>query len=341
MGRVQVLAEGALELLDGALVQPLLLHDPVDDGDVQRHHRDRGAGLGDHRLEHGHVGLATAGLERRIDRVRGAVQVFLGLAQRTVPVDRPGDLGADVAEGHGLGVGGQHPGLVQRVDPQLPVLAAHHGDGVGDLLGAGRLDRGLDDLVAVGVHRGGLVGLADRLERRALEFAGVGQAPHRRGQRIHHQVDRAAHFAGQLDRLGAHLVGERIAVDRAAPQARLLGIAVEGGRVVPAGIAGLLLGAGLFEEHAQGGCAVAEGGGDARGQAVAGGRADHQYPFGAIAAHALGLHVLDLVEHVLRAAQRMGGGADEASDFGMDDHDMPLRMRKETPASCHRRSLAV
>ena len=262
---VQVLAEGALQLLDRALVQALVLHDPVDDGDVQRHHRDRGAGLGDHRLEHGHVGRTARRLQPGVDGVGGAVQVLLGLAQGAMPVDRPGDLGADVAEGHGLGVRRQHAGLGQGVDPQLPVLATHHLHGVGDFLLGGRLDRGLDHLVAVGVHRGGLVRLADRLERRALELAGIRQAAHGRGQRVHDQVDRAAHLADQLDGLGADLVGEGVAVDRAAPQAGGLGLAVELGGVVPARVARLLLGAGLLEEHAQGGGAVAEGGGDTRG----------------------------------------------------------------------------
>jgi len=33
-----------------------------------------------------------------------------------------------------------------------------------------------------------------------------------------------------------------------------------------------------------------------------------------------GLGDLDLVEHVMFAADRMGGDADESADFGLDDH---------------------
>ncbi|MNG29978.1 hypothetical protein D3C84_1154950 [compost metagenome] len=71
-----------------------------------------------------------------------------------MPVDRPGDFSADVAEGHGARLRRQNTGGVQGVDPQLPVLTTHDGDGVGNFLLAGRLDGRLDDGVFVGVDGG-------------------------------------------------------------------------------------------------------------------------------------------------------------------------------------------
>src|SRR5690606_39266354 len=46
---------------------------------------------------------------------------------------------------------------------------------------------------------------------------------------------------------------------------------------------------------------------------------DHQHLLRSVAAHALRARGGDLVTHVELAAERMGGGADEAADFGMDD----------------------
>src|SRR6185437_10063513 len=125
-----------------------------------------------------------------------------------------------------------------------------------------------------------------------------------------------------LDRLGAGFVGEGVTVDRLRIETGGLGRLVERGGVIPTGGAGLLVAAGLLEEHAERGGAVAERGGDARGQTVAGGGADHQHALGAFAlVVAGGLGDRDLVEHVALAADRVGGDADETADFGLDDHE--------------------
>jgi len=257
IGAVEAVVEQAVGLLDRIFVDALLLHDLEGDGHVQRDHRDGSAGLGDDGLHHADVGFEAGVAATQL--LGGVVQVLLGLAQGAVPVHRPGDLGADVAVGDGLGVLGQYAGGAQRVDPQRPVLAAHHSDGVLDFLLGGRLDGGLDHGVLVGVDRGVGERLADGLERRAHHFAGVRQLAHGRGQRIDHQVDRATHLVlDDLDRTRAGFVGERVAVDRLAVQAGLLGRLVERGGVVPTGGAGLLRAAGLLEEHAERGGAVAE-----------------------------------------------------------------------------------
>ena len=50
----------ALDLLDAALVGAGGLHDLVEDRDVEGHHGDGGAGLGDERLVDGNPGFADA-----------------------------------------------------------------------------------------------------------------------------------------------------------------------------------------------------------------------------------------------------------------------------------------
>ena len=268
------------------------------------------------------MGTTALGGQLLVDAAGGAVQIFLGATQRTVPVDRPGDLGADVAEGDGAGALSQHAGVVQRLHPQLPILTTHHGDGIFDFLLGGRLDLRFDDGVLVGVDGSRAVGLADRLEHGALHFTAVRQLAHRRGQRVDDEVDFAHVGLDQLDGLGACLVGEGIAVDGLAVEAFLLGELVEGGRVVPACGAGLLLGARLLEEHAQSIGAITEGCRDACREAIAAGRTDHQ--------HLLRTTVTlvtdclagdgDLLGDILLAALGMCGGADEATNLGFDDH---------------------
>jgi len=90
----------------------------------------------------------------------------------------------------------------------------------------------------------------------------------------------------------------------------------------PAGGAGLVLAAGLLEEHAQRGRAVAERGGDARGEAIAGGGADHQHALRTLAVVVDGgPGGGDLFGHVELASDRMGRDTDEAAHFGFDDHE--------------------
>ncbi|MNZ50983.1 hypothetical protein D3C78_687840 [compost metagenome] len=301
----------------GTFVNTLFLHDLEDHRQVQRHDRNGRAGLGDHRLEHGYVG-ATADFFAQA--LGGLVQILLGLAKGAVPVDRPGDLGADVAEGHGAGLWRQYASGVQGIDPQFPVLATHDGHGVGNFLFGSRLDGRLDDGVFVGVDSGRLVRLADWLERRTHQFASLWQLAHRRSQRVDHQIDLAAHFVlDQFDDLGPCFVGEGVTVDRLAVQAFGLGELVEGRGVVPAGGAWLGLGARLFEEHTQGVGTEAERCGDARRQAVAAGGTDHQDLLRTILAHALLAGGFDLITYVQLATGRMRSGADKTANFRVDD----------------------
>ena len=95
-----------------------------------------------------------------------------------MPVDRPGDVGADIGVRNRFAAFSEDAGVGQSVDPEFPVFAAHDGDGVGYLFFGGRLDFGFDDGVFIGVDGGGFVRLADRLQAGADDFAGVRHFAH-------------------------------------------------------------------------------------------------------------------------------------------------------------------
>src|SRR5690606_20334889 len=83
---------------------------------------------------------------------------------------------------------------------------------------------------------------------------------------------------------------------------------------------------GALEAHAQRPGPAAEGRGDARGEPVARGAADDQRLLRAALDGAALLHMADLLLHRSAASDRMGGGAKESTDFGLDDHAFPSRM---------------
>ena len=221
----------------------------------------------------------------------------------------------------GLRAVGQHVGLQQRVDPHLPVLAAHHRNGIGDLLVAGRLQDHVLDHFLVGVQATEADRLADRLEGRGEHFAALRMGTARRGQAVDHQVDLAEIALDGLDGQPLHLVGESVAIDAAGIQAFLVGELLEGRRVVPAGGARLALAARTLEEHPEGIGAGTERGGDAGSQAIAGGGTDDQDLLRSVDDGALGLDVVDLLLDVGLAACRMGSDADEATHARFDDHE--------------------
>jgi hypothetical protein len=70
----------------------------------------------------------------------------------------------------------------------------------------------------------------------------------------------------------------------------------------------------------------AEGGGNAGGQAITGGSADHQHLLGTILDGALGLGISDLATNIGFTTDRVSGGADKAANLGFDDH-MGSRIR--------------
>ena len=129
-----------------------VLHDLIEQRNVERHDRDGGTGLGDQRLVHGDPGLAAERREFAVERALDAFEVLLGLADGAVLVDRPGEFRADVGIGEGMRARGEQSCGEQGVDPHFPILAAHHGHGLGDFVALGRRDGDLIDLAGGGVE---------------------------------------------------------------------------------------------------------------------------------------------------------------------------------------------
>ncbi|MNT79114.1 hypothetical protein D3C72_2184180 [compost metagenome] len=75
----------------------------------------------------------------QVDGLGGGVQVLLGVTDGAVSIEGIGGFRAYVGVGDCLNAWGQTIGLLQRLQPELPILAAHHCDCVADLLrGGGR-----------------------------------------------------------------------------------------------------------------------------------------------------------------------------------------------------------
>ena len=151
-----------------------------------------------------------------------------------VAVDRPGQLGTDVAVGEGAASGREHPAPGERLHPHGPVLAPHHRHRGVDLLPCGRLQFDVGHLGPVGVQRLRAVGRTDRLQHRREGLSRVGMGPPGRRQRIHHAV-----YRREIPLQGGHdtllrLVGERIAVVASRREARSGSPGLESGRIVPA-----------------------------------------------------------------------------------------------------------
>ena len=327
LGAIQRIAKQAVDLLDAALVHAALFHHLEQDRQVDRHGGNGGAGLGDHRLEHRHARIAAARRQPRADVQHPAVEILLRGADGAVPVDIPGQLLADVRVGRGLGAGGEHVRLVQRLDPHLPVLAAHNRHGVVDFRLGGRLEMEFLHLFLVRVDAFLRGRRADRLEGRVVCDTGARMLAPRGRQAVHDEVHVSHVRADLIDRTRLDLVAERVAVDAARIQPRLLGRSVECRRVVPARRPRLALGAGLFKEDSQRLGPTAERRDDAGSKAVAGRCADHQHAFRAAPHGTLGTHVIDLPLHVAGAALGMGGGAEKAANAGLDDHRCNLFVR--------------
>ena len=153
-------------MLNGAFVGALFLHHLVEDGDVKRNHRNGRTRLGDEGLVNGDECRLFAKLS--IHRGGGLLQVFFGAANGAIGVNGPCDLGSDVGIGDGFEVVSEDAGLFHGIDPHLPVFATHHFDGVGNFLFGGGLDGNFFNETLVGVEGVLSVGVASRLENRAV-----------------------------------------------------------------------------------------------------------------------------------------------------------------------------
>src|SRR5690606_3394113 len=99
-GGGEVVGEKALDLLDAAFVQPFVLHHAVEQRNVERHHGNGRAGLGDQRFVDGNDGGARA--VALVHAGGGLLEVFLGPSNGAVGVDGEGQFRSDVGVGDGL-----------------------------------------------------------------------------------------------------------------------------------------------------------------------------------------------------------------------------------------------
>src|SRR5690606_29835614 len=96
------------------------------------------------------------------------------------------------------------------------------------------------------------------------------------------------------------------------------------GGVVITGRGGFFVGGWLFKTQAQGFGARAKGGGNPRGQAIAGRAANNQYVFRAIFYGALGAGVVNLLLHMGSAALRVGVNTDKSAYFWLYNHKVSV-----------------
>ena len=317
---VEAVAEEAVHLLDAIFVGAFGLHDLVEQRDVKWHDRDCRTCLGDECLVHRDPCLAVEWFEFGVEFALHAFEVFLGAADGAVLVNRPSDFGSDVRISNRLHALGEKAFGEQRVYPHLPIFATHHGYGLCDIIALGGLDGDFIHNAGAGVEVTVGIALADRLEHGFVDFAGFGIGAAWRGEAVNHAVDLAEVAFDRGDHLGLHRVGEGIAIERASVESGSAGFIFECGRVVPSGGAALVGFGGFFEKDTDRRSARAKGGGDARGEAVAGGGADHEDLLRSVGDGAAIFHDGDLLGNMLGAADRMSGGADESTDFGCDDH---------------------
>ena len=80
-----------------------------------------------------------------------ALDVLLGLADGTVGINGPSDLGANVGICHAFGAGCEDAGFVERVHPEFPVLAAHNVYSVCYVVTFSRLDSHFGNEILIGI----------------------------------------------------------------------------------------------------------------------------------------------------------------------------------------------
>ena len=109
---VKLGAEHPVDLFNRAFVQAELFHHPETDGDVQRHHRNRGRGLGNDGFQHSDIGAAVEVADRI---AKGVIDLDDILIDLKAGVSGPGRslkenlLHAELSGGtHSYSAGGKH-----------------------------------------------------------------------------------------------------------------------------------------------------------------------------------------------------------------------------------------
>ncbi|MNC25967.1 hypothetical protein D3C75_740800 [compost metagenome] len=257
----------------------------------------------------------------QVDGLGGGVQVLLGVADGAVSIEGIGGFRANVGVGDCLHPWGQTIGLLQRLQPELPVFAPHHCDGVADLLRSGRRQGLLHQGVLLQIQPPAAEGLARGLEHRA-HLATIRQHPEAARQGVDHQIHLAQLLADAVDGLLAQGVGEGIADQVDGDASLQLRRLAKPDVVVPARAAEPLVGRPALERDAQGVGAGPEGQRYARRQPEAGGGPQHQHSPGPVEG-ARRLDAGDLLLHGGAAADGMAVAGHATLDLGMNDHERP------------------
>ena len=189
------------------------LHDLVEQGNVERDHRDGRTGLRDERLVDRDPCLAAQRGELRVEFALHAFEVLLGEADGAVLVDRPCDFRPDVGISQGDGTRRDGIGGEEGVDPHLPVFAAHDRDRLGDIIAFRGFDGDVADDTRARVEVLGREGLTDRFEDRLERLACLRVRAARRGEAVDDGVDLTEVRLDGGDHVGLHGVREGVAIE--------------------------------------------------------------------------------------------------------------------------------
>ena len=152
-----------------------------------------------------------------------------------MPVNVPGQFLSNIRISGGLRTIGQHTRVVQRINPHLPVFAAHDCHRIVYFVLSGLLQMKILHLLFVGIdallHRI----TADRLQRGVVHHAGNRVLSAWRCQTVDHQINLPHIGFDRVDSLLLDCIAEGIAIDTFSIQASGLRMVVEGRRVVPSG----------------------------------------------------------------------------------------------------------
>ena len=300
-------------------MQAFRLHHLEKNGDVERHDRNRGARLRHDRFVHGDERASALDFQKGVDFLGLRVEILFRLPDGAVFVDRPRHRRSDVGIRDGLAAFREQSRGVERFDPELPVLAAHHLDGRLDFVFRRRFEGDFVHDFLVRVQILGRIGRADGLQHGFVDFARRGIGAARSRERIDDEVD-LRHFLFQaFDDQLLHFRGKRVAVCRSRVESRFLRFRFKRRRVVPTGGRGLAVRARAFEIHAERVGAGAERRGNARREPVTRRGADDEDVLGSVLHRRTAFDVSDLLADMRGAAFRMSRDADESADAGRND----------------------
>ena len=141
-----------------------------------------------------------------------------------------------------------------------------------------------------------------------------------RGEGVDDEIDLAKIGADEIEGLAFDVGGKSVAVEVLGVEAGVAGCLSKSDSVIPAGAGRAVLFGRTLEEDAKRGGTGAESGSHAGREAISGGGAEHEDLLRAVGERRLGFDVGDPLLDVSRTTGGVGGDANEATDFGFNDH---------------------